>query len=55
MLNCRYGLLHHVYDIDDDFGLYLNETGMSTMMKRRGYDVRHTNLRDRSIWLVSAA
>lgn len=34
----RYGLLHHVYNNDDAFALYLNETLLPQHMKALGYD-----------------
>lgn len=33
----RYGLLHHTYNLDEVFGLYLNETLLSVAMQQAGY------------------
>lgn len=33
----RYGLLHHTYNMDEEFGLYLNETLLSVAMRTAGY------------------
>jgi len=33
----RYGLLHHVYVLSQRFGLYLNETVVSEVLKNQSY------------------